>query len=306
MLECLRDGWLYFKSVSTYKGDLHKASHLESNIVRRYHILEKGLSMPDFRPRFGIPMVKEVYQMLLNWEKNYSYHPQIASAWKVLETYKHKHEELGVDVSDIFRDSWETAQRYLGKGLGGVKPLETLKGNEREVLIRIMKTRSSVRNFDLARVVEKQVIEKAVDLAITTPSVCNRQTWRVHAYSGEKAQEILSLQNGNRGFGQTIPTVLVITSDMRHFVNAIERYQPWIDGGMFSMSLLLSLHAAGLGAVPLNWAVLNKRDKALHDLIKLPYYERVIMFVGCGYPNPDAVVTQSARRDVSEILEWNY
>ena len=305
MLEFIKDGWRYFKSVSSVAGSRHKACHLESNIVRRYHILEKGLVMPDFRPRFGIPIVKELNQMLLNWGKSYSFHPQVATAWKVLEMYKNKHEELGVNIADIYGEEWKIPSEYLGKGIGGVKALDSLTDIEREVLGRVMKTRSSVRNYDSTRTLEEKVLQQAVRLAITTPSVCNRQTWRVHAYSGKKAQQILALQNGNRGFGQTIPTVLIITTDMRYFVDAIERYQPWIDGGMFSMSLLLSLHALGIGAIPLNWAVLNKRDKKLHDLVKLPYYERVIMFIGCGYPESNSSVTHSARREVSEILDWN-
>src|SRR3546814_1994141 len=64
----------------------------------------------------------------------------------------------------------------------------------------------------------------------------------------------LSLQNGNRGFGHEIPCLLILCTDLSAFDTAGERYQHWIDGGMFSMSLVWALHALGYSSCCLNWS----------------------------------------------------
>jgi nitroreductase len=74
---------------------------------------------------------------------------------------------------------------------------------------------------------------------------------------------------------------------------------------MFSMLLLLGLHARGLGAVALNWSVLNHTDEMIRKPAAIPPHERIIMMIGCGVPEPDCVVPVSRRRSVSEIARWH-
>src|SRR3546814_8739546 len=72
--------------------------------------------------------------------------------------------------------------------------------------------------------------------------------------SREIIDRALSLQNGNRGFGHEIPCLLILCTDLSAFDTAGERYQHWIDGGMFSMSLVWALHALGYSSCCLNWS----------------------------------------------------
>jgi nitroreductase len=98
--------------------------------------------------------------------------------------------------------------------------------------------------------------------------------------------------------------VIIVTSDLRYFTGTAERYQGWIDGGMFSMLLLLALHAQGVGAVSLNWSVNNERDRELRNAVAIPEYERVIMLIGCGHPTPEALIPVSARRRADDVVSW--
>lgn len=292
------------------KPTKHVIEHLESDIVRRYHVIEKGLSMPDFRPRFGGEMVGQLRRMLLQWESTATEvkgggSNQIAAAHAVLRAYSERHEAIGVDVSDILGTCDLAVADDRDVGNGGVTTIRSVTKEDADAFQRVVESRTSVRNFRSDLIPDRKVIGDAVAAAIRSPSVCNRQTWRVHAYEGGRAQEMLALQNGNRGFGHTIPVVLVITSDMRYFTGAIERYQAWIDGGMFSMTLLLALHAKGLGAVPLNWSVLNDRDCKLRKASDIPAHERIIMLIGCGYPKPDTLVAVSQRRPVRDFIRWD-
>jgi nitroreductase len=170
---------------------------------------------------------------------------------------------------------------------------------------RNVRSRSSVRSFIPELAPDAQTVNQAIEDALWSPSVCNRQTSRVHLYSGKQAYELLKHQSGNRGFGHRVPLLIIVTSDLRYFSGVNERYQGWIDGGMFAMLLLLGLHARGLGAVSLNWSVLNKNDTAIRKPAGIPDHERIIMMIGCGVPEPDCVVPVSMRRSVEEISHWH-
>jgi nitroreductase len=278
--------------------------------MRRYHVIEKGLSMPDFRPRFGMEMVTKLVNCLQVWDtlkkcsSGAGGENQISAARAVLLAYAKKHKELNIDISDFLPETSLPDSVKESQALGGTKFLETVSVEDRAAFRRVVGSRVSVRDFVTERVPSREMIQQAIEMAVTSPSVCNRQTWRVHAYEGARAQEILALQNGNRGFGHRIPMVLAVTSDMRFFTGTIERYQSWIDGGMFSMTLLLGLHAQGLGAVPLNWSVRNKQDVAMRNDSGIPDHERIIMLIGCGYPSEGTVVANSQRRPGDTFIRW--
>lgn len=294
----------YFRH-STVLGDFlgNKSAHLQSDIIRLYHVIEKSLSMPEFRPRPGIDTVKQLHSSLKIWQGPFD--TQISSAWKVLVAYRNRHLDLGVDISDIIPDDFKVPAQCDACALGGVKSYYAPDQQECQAFLRVMKSRASIRNFDSKRIPEEPVLERSVSAAMSTPSVCNRQTWKVHLYRGAKAQDLLKLQNGNRGFGHTIPALFIITSDLSMFTGTSERYQAWIDGGMFSMSLLLALHAEGLGAVSLNWSVLNRRDQQLRKEANISNQERIIMLIGCGYTSPNLCVPVSTRRSTADVLTWH-
>lgn len=308
--EAYLDAGRYFQAAEfPHDRQQRLLAHLESEIIRRYHVIEKGLSMPDFKPRSGIDMVTKLISCLKEWDELKRCSDganQIESARVVLVAYARKHKGLGVDISDYLSDEVLISISPRPQVPGGTKSWVAVSEEDGAAFQRLAASRVSVRDFIADRIPARAVIQGAIDLAITSPSVCNRQTWRVHAYEGERAQEILSLQNGNRGFGHRIPTVLVVTSDMRFFTGTIERYQAWIDGGMFAMTLLLGLHSVGLGAVALNWSVRNEQDEMLRAKGGIPEHERVVMLIGCGYPTEGAVVANSLRRPAQSFIRWDH
>lgn len=307
--------WLFFQRENYLDGarflrstpwagriPVHSLAQLESDIVRRYHVIEKGLSMPDFRPRFGKDTVSELVALLGQWDRRSDRSGgdplQIIAARNTVESYRRMHEKLGIDVLDLIGHGFSCDD----DSLGGVKAYRALPKDVACHFDEIVRTRVSVRAFDASKEIPQELISRSISQAICAPSVCNRQTWRVHQYTGKEAQKILKLQSGNRGFGHTIPCVLVVTSDLRYFTGTAERYQAWIDGGMFAMLLLLAIHSNGLGAVALNWSVLNERDVQLREQGGIPGHERVIMLIGCGYPGEGITVPKSHRRAVESIL----
>ena len=81
-------------------------------------------------------------------------------------------------------------------------------------------SRYSLREFK-TECVDEDIIKRAVSLAMKTPSVCNRQAWHVyHSSDKEVKEKALKYQSGNRGFGEKIPNIMVLTVDLKAFVPA--------------------------------------------------------------------------------------
>ena len=285
----------------------NKQLHLEGAIIRHYHVIEKGLSMKNFRPRFGVPVVQRLCKHLQQWHEPVDKitNGQVEAAYTVLICYRNKHRGLGVDILDILGSYESSLDAYEEANLkveGGLKMPLAANPNSLKAFQNIVKTRSSIRWFMQDQLPEMDLIREALGDAITTPSVCNRQTWRVHSYAGEEAGPLLDLQSGNRGFGHQIPMLLVVTSDLCYFTGPKERYQAWIDGGMFAMTLVLALHVRGLGSVCLNWSVKNKVDKEFRLKAEISDNERIIMLIGVGLPDFKKEVPFSARKTVEDVL----
>ena len=140
-------------------------------------------------------------------------------------------------------------------------------------------------------------------LAMKTPSVCNRQAWHVyHSDESDVIKEALSYQQGNKGFSENIPNLMVITTDLKAFMSGQEHYQHWIDGGLFSMSIVYALHSLGISSCCLNWSQSPKNDKKLRGSIKIKPNHTVMMMLAVGYPDDNNKVCVSARRPLNEVF----
>jgi nitroreductase len=306
--EAFLDAERYYRSAS-WAGPVscHYLAHLESEIIKHYHVLEKSLSMPEFRSRAGQDILKRLIQLVDLWNQKQgaktSFH--YLASLSVIRAYHKKHEAMEVDVSDLIPLSvLALPSRELPVG-GGKTPNE-ISPAELALFDKIALSRHSVRNFDPKRIPEYELVTEAVRIATSTPSVCNRQTWRVHFYEGADAQRILAFQNGNRGFGHLIPLVAVVTSDMRLYAGNPERYQAWIEGGLFSMNFMLALHARGISSVALNWSRLNKDDSTFHRTAEIPTHERIAMLIGCGYAVAGHEVACSPRSPTADFITWHF
>lgn len=110
----------------------------------------------------------------------------------------------------------------------------------------------------------------------------------------EKIATALKIQGGFNGYGMP-PVLLLITSDIRAFMNNGERNEPFVDGGLFSMSLLYALEAYGLAACPLNAMFSLSQDRKTRALLHIPNYELPVMYIAVGnFPDP---YQSAARRD---------
>ncbi|GAA4741716.1 hypothetical protein GCM10023328_23660 [Modestobacter marinus] len=113
---------------------------------------------------------------------------------------------------------------------------------------------------------------------------------------------LAGLQNGNAGFRDQIPCLLVVTVDAKLFAGAGERNQRWVDGGLYAMSLVWALHAQGVASCMLNWSVGHAQSRRLRGAAGIPDHLDVVTLVAAGHPRDGLRVARSPRRPVDEVL----
>lgn len=288
-----------------YSGTTKRVGDLEiewARITRDYHRLEKGLALPAPRRGFGADVVQRLLRLMSAYRRRFGDDDVIAIASGAM----HEHARFnGIDPdTDPALSKVMAAARSVDAGGTFEVGREEIHAAARMNLSAFFARRYSVRHFDPTPV-DPALIRKAVEMAQKAPSVCNRQSGRVHVLQSDaKKVRALEYQNGNRGF-EVIPVVLVITSDLRCFLEASERYQAWIDGGLFAMSLNYALHSLGLGACMLNWSVDASTDSAMRAVNAIPEHESIIMMMAVGHLPDRFRVTQSPRRPLDEVLSFD-
>lgn len=296
-----------FIAHSGWKNKKPNKSKDAAALRKNYHVIEKGLSLPAPRPGFGRDLIMQVIAQLDAYKCAYGYDDVSICAIKTLVDYK----EFNVSKSKSddhlnhkIDSLWREVEQSDCESAGGRLELsrEWIVSNSREGFEELLRTRYSIRNFT-SETVSNKSLRAAVRMAQESPSVCNRQSVRVYSYSDkEKISEILKLQNGNRGFTEVIGSLLIVTSQLDHFFESGERNQCWIDGGLFAMTLLLALHAHGLGACALNWSVRHDIDKRLREVASIAEEDAVIFLIAVGHI-PDVLnVPVSARRPLDEVF----
>lgn len=279
-----------------------------SELLFQYHKLEKGLCMPGARRFFGYDPATATLALLKNWRTSgySSADPLYLGALETLHAYRQRIDEQPANNTAMLKKaidaelhSYPTRTPQLETPcLVGV----TAKVGSFEELNNLALARRSVRTFAPTQV-QLDLIQKAIQIAQLSPSACNRQPWRVHHYGQRTSIDaMLELQNGNRGFGHTIPCLLVLTAEASSFFDASERHEPYVDGGLFAMSLILALQAQGIASCCLNWCVEPKQDKAAHTQGNIPTSERIVMYLAVGYPAEGALVPRSPRRHIDTTL----
>ncbi len=193
------------------------------------------------------------------------------------------------------------------KDYSKLKPYKTynhyninLKTSFKEVIY----SRHSIRNLGSEKVLDSDILKAITIAKNVTPSVCNRQGWEVILIKNKiLVDKVLSLQNGNSGI-ENIQSVLVVCSTLTSFFDSNERNQPYIDGGIFLMSLLNSLHYKNIASCTLNWAVHKSQDNKLRKLLNIDNSRVVISFIGIGSYNKEEIkIASSYKKPLKNILK---
>lgn len=303
----ISDFYMYLRYSNIFFDN--KFEMIEAKIILAYHSIEKGMLFENRRPEFADYRIKELRRYLNhslvveNNSKN-----QIQVALKIICEYYDIHLDMNHDISHYYDSKmYSNFKKRIIRKNENFSGYESLHNREfyKDIdsnFFKFSNSRKSIRTFT-GEIIPEHLVLDSVALAQTAPSVCNRQSTKVYYVSDKlKIDKILNLQHGFIGYSEKVKQLLMVTSNRNSFYTAGERYQFYIDGGIFLMNLLYSLHYKKIACCPANWAKLPSDDKKIRKIISIPESEKIICLIPIGLAAEEFRITRSERRPVDEIL----
>ncbi|REE08472.1 nitroreductase family protein [Winogradskyella pacifica] len=302
------DTFFYCKHSNVFK--VNTLNKIEAKIILDYHSIEKGLLFSQTKYGFAKDKIKRLNKYLKNQKVlTNSNKSQISVAYSVMCEYYELHKKNNFDISSFYaEDDYLFYKNHLNSAynntFSGV--IEYTKNDFFDHTFssfdKFSDSRKSVRNFT-GNLIDDSTIEKAIMLSKNAPSVCNRQPSKAYYLKDKsKIDKVLELQAGLNGFTQNINQLLIITTDVNYYYSIGERYQFYIDGGVYLMNLLYSLHFYNIAACPANWAKEKDDEKRIKQILDINSSEKVICLIAIGEADENFKTTLSKRRDLDEVL----
>ena len=287
-----------------HAGALHldRRAAARAEIVMGYHVLEKGLTMPRRRLGFGKGAVVHLMSLVASFESRFGADPQVEHAVGVLRAYRELHREWPEPMPRL--DAFLAARGGVPAAVEPHVTRAAFFAAKDAPFPEFAASRHVCRHF--AGPVPRKMVEKAVEIAATAPSACNRQHARVHVVDDPALRDsIFALQGGTRGFGQDADKVLVVTADLSVVRWSWERHDCYVNGGIFVLNLCYALHYLGVAHCILHWSVPPEADRRAHELLGIPRNEAIVQVIACGAPPEEFDVAASPRLVASEIISWH-
>lgn len=294
----------------TYSGSITKKSNYDnvrSEIMYFTHQIEKGLSHEQFRKGFGEVPIKNLVISLKkirsfpNWEQDDFYQNAISA----LKAYKDKHLEFdeGIPNFEFIPNSIKKEIDACNLETSGIIQLSLTDKNKNKNcdFKSLALNRYSIREFNDDISIDMDDLKEAIEISMKSPSVCNRQPSRVKIIQNKEIMKrVLALQGGFNGY--SLPDkLLLVTSDVSVFLRSQERNQSFVDGGLFSMSLMYALEYNSIGACPLSTNISRKNSEEIREILSIPDKENLIMFIACGMINDSTKCGKSYRIPAENI-----
>lgn len=279
---------------------------LEYELILEIHKLEKGFACQNPRP-FGIEKIKRIIE-ILEIHKNRKYPRNFATnlALSTLKEYKNFYEKM----KWVDREEYSTVKNYLADnsefthiqaGAFDITKEELLNGSQIDYE-SFLKSRHSVRNF-AAKKLKKEDIKKAVEMAILTPSACNRQMCKIYYMESQNSKKIIEKYAQGLGLVELDNiNYFLITFDIsaNYFIG--ERNQGWFNAGLMTMNFVNALHSLGIGSCCIQFGNTFQEEKDMKKLLDLPESERIAIIVACGYYSDNSRIPYSTRKPLEDIF----
>lgn len=279
-------------------------------IVLQYHVIEKGLTMPNTSPGFGKERLISLVESCLGFISKYSLNDeQLQHAIAVILEYEFYHKSIGYQLSGDVTAAIMKLKEASGFKIAPSNQIRITKDNYfkrvNDPFPFFSASRSSVRNFTMEDIAIGKIMN-ALDLARNTPSACNRQSWRTYVYINKgEINQLLEAQGGNRGFGHLTNKLIVISGELGVFSYLNERNQVYIDGGMYVMNLLYALHSHKVATCTLNCSFDFKKELQIKKMGNIKESEVLIAMIACGNAPNTFKIANSPRYCVTKTNNLN-
>lgn len=295
------------KNIASNGISLSKAK-MRSSIMMQAHIIEKGLSLADVKPWFGQPKIETLIIDIKKYYNQFGDKKLLFWVVSMLQSYMDYNAESEGAPTKIV-EQFETLKALLGDFcdeslMGGF--VEANKQDNPSIGLdyaQFAASRHSVRTFT-GEQVDENSIHRALKVAETTPSACNRQPWYNYVVTDKKKiEDILTIQRGSRQFKDTV-SALIITSSSAHFFFNNEYNQMYFNTGLYAMNLMFALHSEGLGNIPLNMGISMDDLGKIRLICGIPETEMPISLIAVGVLPPKYKYAKSARFSYKDYTKF--
>lgn len=261
-----------------------EAQKLKTDLQIRVHAIEKGMSIGNLKEGFGNKKACGIIDDLREYVGIGGDIQFIQESCSVLCQYVNFKEEIGQEANDVKTKLNALLEDYHISPLeqGGIFRLryEEIRERANGTLPEVIASRYAVRDFG-NKPIDKETLNKAFKIAEKSPSACNRQSWRIHVYTGAKALKLFKLQGGCNGFASDMQVAILICCDLTSYY-LHELNLPYVDGGLYGMNLMLALHHCGLASIPLTMGHKVKSVKKIKREMRIPENEMPVLLIGVG------------------------
>lgn len=287
-----------------YEVSLQKINRSCVLLRRNIHRIEKGLIMQPRREIFAEAYIVETVKCYLNAIKS-PYLCQEERKWAT---------DVLTDYFNIVASSNEIdiARRLFGANGNMADANKSIPYAHSSLpacpvdyqqLLTLFQRRRSVRWYQSIPVPDS-MLEQAVEAARLAPSACNRQPFQLYiANTPAKAADVASCAMGTVGFAQNLQCVIVVVGDLSAYPAERDRHVIYIDGALASMQLMLACETLGLSTCPINWPDIEQREQLLAKKLNLSYYQRPVMLLAVGYPEPQGGIPFSQKKSNAILIK---
>lgn len=293
--------WYDFRYAIKYSHSLTTNEDTKLAVIMLHmHGLEKGLSFSNKKQGWGKDKSLETANLIKQYIKKNGRNEVIEVAINILAAYindpfSSKDDQVVNSIKSLIKENIDVIKPI--NQVGGVKNISkpSFEFNYDQLHDFISK-RSSVRNFSKKPITEEEYIN-AIRIAELSPSACNRQTCRVyHFHTPEMIDEILELQKGDQGWCRNCTSLFIITSKAPFFNAEYERYEPYIDGGIFSMNFVYGLHIQQIASCYKMYVRDPIVDEGIRKITNIPNNEIPIICILAGHYKDEEIKSPLSHR----------
>lgn len=176
-------------------------------------------------------------------------------------------------------------------------------------ILELVSSRQSVRAFDPDRAVEREKLDRIIEVARLAPSACNAQPWSFVLVDDPELKNKIADATSSRVLGMNhftkqAPVHLLLVEEK---VNISSGIGGWVkkkdfaqmDLGIVAAHIVLAAQAEGLGTCIVGWF---DEDK-VKDLLHIPASKRVWLSIVIGYGTQP--LRKKSRKPVEKIFSRN-
>lgn len=169
-------------------------------------------------------------------------------------------------------------------------------------LMKVIKTRASVRQFADNPIEVEKVSHMLLDAAMAAPTAMNKQPWEFIVISDPEIMKRMGKEFKNASALSTAQLAIIVCGNMKEAIEGESR-EFWVqDCSAATENLLLMAHSMGLGAVWCGIYPSKERTELLQKFLNLPENIVPLNIIPIGVPADNVAPKEKFKK---EKIHWN-